>query len=140
MRQECDRKVEEDIFDRDGLQGRLDSTVSQLLWACNSFTASCDRQEPNCGRSAGIFFVAPVVSCGLGFKFHRWDGLLGEGRSGGSLTRLRDVIASASDSLELHFRFIGEQLGRAEWGCRVTTASPERAGLPPSIPFVPSNG
>lgn len=39
MRQQCNRNVEDALFERDGLQGRPDLTASQILKARNSSTS-----------------------------------------------------------------------------------------------------
>lgn len=55
LRKECDCKVEDVNFERDGIQVRLHSMVSQLSRA-RSLTAVREHLEHHCGRSAASHF------------------------------------------------------------------------------------
>lgn len=52
MAQECDCMMLDVLFERDGLQVRLDSTASQLWLVHNLLTAERQALEHLCGRSA----------------------------------------------------------------------------------------
>lgn len=53
MHQDCDRNVEDVLFENDGLLERLNSSASQLPNVCNSLTVGHDLLEEYCGGLAG---------------------------------------------------------------------------------------
>lgn len=58
VRQECDCKEGDILFECNGVHGRLDLMVSYLSGVCNSLTAARERLE-------NVVDVRPLTSCGL---------------------------------------------------------------------------
>lgn len=54
MLQECDVKVRDVLFDRDGLQGRLSTKASKPSGIRNSLMATHERLEQHLGRLTAI--------------------------------------------------------------------------------------
>lgn len=69
MRQECHFKVEDVLFERQGLQGRLDLTAPQIFGARNSRTAARDRLD-------NILDVRTADICGWSCCLHAFFGYI----------------------------------------------------------------
>lgn len=69
MRQDGHRKVEDVLFEGDGLKVGLDTTASQFSGVINSLTVVYERYEQQCGRSVATLFAAWVASSVFSFPF-----------------------------------------------------------------------
>lgn len=101
MRQDCDREVENTLFERDDLPVCVDSTASQLSGVCNSLTVERELLEQHRGRS-----VATHLSLGLSLAslvsgfIHSLAHFVSD-EVVADCVRLMDIVASASYSLEM---------------------------------------
>lgn len=95
MRQEIDLKMENVLFERDGLEERLDSTASQLFGARHSLRAVHERLEQHSGHSsAGHLRLESLLAYTVTGFVDRVDRLVGD-EVAALRTRLTDVVASA---------------------------------------------
>lgn len=136
MRQEYHCRVEDILFERDGVQKRLASTPLRLSGPRNALKATPEQLEQHPGHSAASHLqleslFAPSVSR----FFDKVAGIVSD-KVAAHRARLVDVCPPVSVIMELYFGSILE-LPRAWVMGRTSTARPETSGRPYSLPLGP---
>lgn len=101
LRQVCDSKVEQVLFEREGLHVCLHLTTPQHLEDCSSIKALCGRLELHRGHAAaGLLRLESLLASSVSGFIGRLACLV-RNEVHSHRARFKDVFAPASETLEL---------------------------------------
>lgn len=130
MSQNCDCKVEDVLFEREGRKTRINATTSRLSGGRNSLMAEREKLEHRTVRlAASHLWLKSLLSSSVSGFGDEVDRLVGE-EVPAHRAMLTDLVASAWNGLELDLHSIVEFLCAAERGGGECTADPETSGTP----------
>lgn len=114
MRQECHHKVEDVLFERDRLQGRLGLAAPQLSGVLISLTTACEQLEKHCGHLASSCVWLECLLASLVYGLVDRVACLVTVERTAHCARLTDIFLTVSESLDLEWRYIFKQSTVAE--------------------------